>query len=376
MKLLPGKTVCRITALLNRSISRAVIEALWEAGVIDLHLIPARSPVMERKTTLWSFLGGGHLSEDPVDILFFIVDAEMEIPVLQLIAEKALLHFPGRGSVFSEEVKLARAHDLCCENRGSSPETGPSVHMAERLAGVFCIVQRGHGDSIARIPLESGISVPSIHFGTGRGVRDKMGLLRITIPADKEIIYTLASSYDTDLLMERMIEVGKLDQPGKGFIYEIPLKRGIVNMKVVRGDQKQAASIEQLVAAVDQLKGGPEWRRRSASLGKKGAKKRDFVHHLVDFTLVCDGGTGLDLVKVALSAGAAGATIANVKHVRPPDSPLSAIPPVREECNMAVLDNQLHPLLDALQEAGAFTDTCHGQVLLRRILRSFTYFPK
>jgi len=373
---LPGKTVCRITAQLNRSISRGVIEALREAGVVDLHLIPARSPVMERKRTGWSLFNGGHLSEDPVDILFFVIDAEMEIPALQLIAEKALLHFPGRGSVFSEEVQLALNHELCHENRVSLPQTDISFHVAERLAGVFCIVQRGQGDSIARIPLEAGISVPSIHFGIGRGVRDRMGLLRITIPADKEIIYTIASAYDTDLLMDRMIEVGKLDQPGKGFIYEIPLKRGIINMKVMRGDQRQAASIEQLVAAVDQLKGGAEWRRRSASLGKKGIKKRDYIHHLVDFTLVCDGGTGVDLVKTALSAGAAGATIADLKHIRPADSPLSEIPPVREECNMAVFENQLHSLLDALQEAGAFTDTCHGQVQLRRILRSFTYFPK
>lgn len=376
MKGLPGKTVCRVTALLNRSISKEVIEALREAGVIDLYLIPARSPVMERKGTQWSLFARGHLSEDPVDILVFLVDADMEIPSLHLVAEKALLHFPGRGSVFSEELKLALTHELCRENRVSLPETGTPIHMAEKLAGVFCIVQRGYGDSIARIPLESGISVPFITFGTGRGVRDKMGLLRITIPADKEVICTLASSYDTDLLMERMIEVGKLEQPGKGFIYEIPLKRGIVNMKVMRGDQKQAASIEQLVAAVDQLKGGAEWRRRSASPGKKSTKKRDYIHHLVDFILLCDGGTGVDLVKKALSAGAAGATISNVKHIRPVDSPLSAIPPVREECNMAVFENQVQPLLDALQEAGAFTDNCHGQVLLRRILRSFTYFPK
>jgi len=300
----------------------------------------------------------------------------MEIPALHLIAEKALLHFPGRGSVFSEEVKLAVAHELCRENRVSLPQTDTSAHVAARLAGVFCIVQRGQGDSIARISLESGISVPSIHFGIGRGVRDKMGLLRITIPADKEIVYTLASSYDTDVLMDRMIEVGKLDQPGKGFLYEVPLKRGIINLKVTRGDQRQAASIEQLVAAVDQLKGGAEWRRRSASLGKKGIKKRNYIHHLVDLTLICDGGTGIDLVKTALSAGAAGATIAKLKYIRPADSPLSRIPPVREECNMAVFENQLHPLLDALEKAGAFTDSCHGQVQLRRILRSFTYSPK
>jgi len=373
---LPGKTVCRITALLNRSISKEVIDALREAGVIDLLLIPARSPVMERKRTGWSLFTKGAMSEDPVDILFFIVDKEMEIPLLHLIAEKALLHFPGRGSVFSEEVKLALGHDLCQENRVALPQTETSVHVAERLAGVFCIVQRGNGDHIARIPLESGISVPSIHFGIGKGVRDKMGLLRITIPADKEIIYTLASAYDTDLLMDRMIEVAKLDQPGKGFIYEVPIKRGVINMKVTRGDQHQAASIEQLVAAVDQLKGGAEWRRRSASLGKKGLKKRNYIHHLVDFTLLCDGGTGVDLVKKALSAGAAGATIAHVKHIRPADSPLSALPPVREECNMAVTEDQIDSILSALQGAGAFTDDCHGQVQLRRVLRAFTYFPK
>jgi len=203
-----------------------------------------------------------------------------------------------------------------------------------------------------------------------------MGLLRIAIPADKEIIYTLASSYDTDLLMDRMIEVGKLDQPAKGFIYEVPLKRGVINLKVMRGDQRQAASIEQLVAAVDQLKGGAEWRRRSAALGRKGPKKKDYIHDLVDLALLCDAGTGVELVKTALSAGAAGATIANVKYIRPPDSLLGQIPPVREECNMAVFRDRLDSLLSALQKAGAFTDSCHGQVQLRRILRAFTYFPK
>jgi len=311
-----------------------------------------------------------------VNVLFFIIDADMEIPALHLIAEKGLLHLPGRGSVFSEEVKLALAHELCQENRVSLLKPDKTLHVAEGLAGVFCIVQRGQGDSIARVSLESGISVPSIHFGIGMGVRDKMGLLRITIPADKEIVYTLASSHDTDLIMDRMIEVGKLDQPGKGFIYEIPLKRGLINMKVMRGDQRQAASVEQIVAAVDQLKGGAEWRRRSASLRKRGAKKRNYIHHLVDLALLCDGGTGVDLVKTAMSAGATGATIANLKHVRPADSPLSQIPPVREECSMAVSENQLHLILDALQEAGAFTDSCHGQVQLRRVSRAFTYSPK
>jgi hypothetical protein len=316
------------------------------------------------------------LTQDPVDILFFVVDGGMEIPVLQLIADKGLLHFPGRGSVFSEEVRLAKSHDLCRENQVSLPKTPTPFHLAEGLAAVSCIVQRGQGDSVARVALESGISVPSIHFGTGMGVRDKMGLLRITIPAEKEIVYTLASAYDTDLLVDRMIEVGRLDQPGKGFIYEIPLSRGLINMKVMRGDQSQAASVEQIVAAVDQLKGGAEWRRRTAALGKKRSKTRRYFSHLVDLALLCDGGTGVDLVKTAMSAGAPGATIAEVKHIRPSDSPLSRIPPVRDECRMAVSEDQIPLVLQTLEKAGAFTDSCHGLVLLGPVSRAFTYIPK
>ena len=374
---LPGKPVCRITALLNRSISKEVTEALRAAGVVDLHVIPGRSPVMEQKRGGWFFFTRGSMAEDPVDILFFIIDAEMEIPALHLIADKGILHFPGRGSVFSEEVHLALAHELCQENRASLLKSDKPLHLAERLAVVCCIVQRGQGESIGRVSLESGISVPSIHFGIGTGVRDKMGLLRITIPAEKEIVYALASSYDTGLLLDRMIEVGKLDQPGKGFIYELPLSRGLINMKVMRGDQRRAASIEQIVAALDQLKGGSEWRRRSASLGKRGfKKKRNYFSQMVDFSLLCDSGTGVDLVKTAMSAGAAGATITKVKHLRPPDSPLSQIPHAREACSMVVSENQVSPLLDALQKAGAFTDSCHGQVQLRRVSRAFTYSPK
>ncbi len=111
---LPGRTVSRITALLNRSISKEVVEdALRDAGVVDLHLIPGRSPVIEQKRAWWSFLTKGALSEDPVDILFFTIDGKMEIPVLHLIADKGLLHFPGRGSVFSEEVRDLRKVTNC-----------------------------------------------------------------------------------------------------------------------------------------------------------------------------------------------------------------------------------------------------------------------
>ena len=109
---------------------------------------------------------------------------------------------------------------------------------------------------------------------------------------------------------------------------------------------------------------------------KTGEKSRGYLTGLVDLTLLCDGGTGMDLVGVAMSAGAAGATIARLKHVRPPDSPLSEVSPAREACSMIVSNSHVNGILDALKEGGAFTDSCHGQIQLRQVPKAFTYLVK
>jgi len=368
------KSVSRITAFVNRNISKDILDSLKEVGVIDLHLAAARSPVIEERKGIFALLPGRDLVDDPLDIISFLVAIEAGDSVLNFIVEKGQLNLPGRGSVYSEEIELGMAHELCqCQENKLEPFATEKAPF-QQLTGICCIVQRGQGDSVARIALDTGVCVPSLHFGVGAGVRDKMGLLRITIPAEKEVINIATSPYDAEVIMEMMVEVGKLDQPGKGFIYLYPLKQGIINMKVTRGEHRHAASIEQIVAAIDHIRGGAEWRRRTGTIGKKGEKRMDYLTGLVDLTLLCDGGTGTDLVGVAMSAGAPGATIARLKHVRPQDSPLSEVSPAREACSMIVSNNQVGGILNALEEAGAFTDNCHGQIQLRQVPKAFTYF--
>ncbi|MFH1350930.1 MAG: hypothetical protein ABII26_08315 [Pseudomonadota bacterium] len=368
------KKVSQITAYVNRNISKDILDSLKEVGVIDLHLAAARSQVIEERKGIFFLLPGRDLVDDPLDIISFLVAQEAEDSVLSLIIDKGQLNLPGRGSAYSEEITLGMAHELCQENK-PDPFTTEKIPL-HKLTGICCIVQRGQGDIVARLALDTGVCVPSLHFGVGTGVRDKMGLLRITIPAEKEIINIATSPFDAEVIMEMMIEVGKLEQPGKGFIYLYPLKQGIINMKVTRGEHRHAASIEQIVAAIDHIRGGAEWRRRTGSGEKTGKKNRDYLIDLVDLTLLCDGGTGTDLVGVAMSAGAPGATIARLKHVRPTDSPLSVLSHAREACSMIVSNNQVESILNALDEAGAFTDSCHGQVQLRRVPKAFTYLGK
>ncbi len=68
------------------------------------------------------------------------------------------------------------------------PSSKGNAYFFKELKGITCIVQRGEGDRIAKISLNTGASVPITTHGTGSGVRDKLGLLRITIPPEKELI--------------------------------------------------------------------------------------------------------------------------------------------------------------------------------------------
>jgi nitrogen regulatory protein PII len=369
-----NKRVSRINAFVNRNLSQDILDSLKEIGVIDLNLAAARSPVIEKKKGILSLFPGRDLVNDPIDIISFLVDQETGDQVFSLIIEKGLLNLPGRGSVYSEDIELVMTHELCIENRPTPFDTEKAP--SQKLTGICCIVQRGEGESVARVSLDAGICVPTLHFGVGTGVRDKIGLLRITIPAEKEVITIATSPYDADVIMETMIEIGKLDQPGKGFIYLYPIKKGVINMKATRGEQLQVASIEQIVAAIDHIRGGPEWRRRSESVKKRGQKIKTYITGLTDLTLICDGGTGTNLVNTAMSSGASGATIARLKHIRPNDSPWSEVSPDREACSMIVPDNLVEGILNALEEAGAFADGCHGQLQMRRVSKAFTYSAK
>lgn len=109
---------------------------------------------------------------------------------------------------------------------------------------------------------------------------------------------------------------------------------------------------------------------------KRSVRKKKYLRGLVDMILLCDGGTGMELVKAAMSAGAGGATISSMQHIRPPDSALSDISPARDLCSMVISEQTKEAVIKALEESGAFTDRCHGQIHLRRTSKAYTYVGK
>jgi len=368
------KQLSRITGIFHRDMIASIVETLNSVGIIDLQIAGARTLMLREKKGMLGIGFETVIVEDHADILYFLVSQEQEQAAMNLVADIGKMDTSEKGTIYSEDVRLIKCHDLCLENRMNTSEVGKVYAMRTELMGICGIVYRGEGNHVARVALDTGTCVPGITYGKGTGVRDKLGLLRITIPATKEVINFVAGFNDAQTIMDMMIDAGKLDQPGKGFIFLYPVGKGIINRKVTRELPKHAASMEQLIAAMDEIEGGTHWRRRAmAEKASEPKQDRAYLENLTNLIVTCDEGRGNDLVKAAMSVGAAGATIIKLKHICPSDSELSKVSPAREESNLIVGEKQVPDIVDAIERAGGFNDKTHGRILSHPIPIACTY---
>ncbi|MEK6797043.1 MAG: hypothetical protein AABZ39_19880 [Spirochaetota bacterium] len=352
----------QITCEVYKTISSRVVDALKKAGVADVHIQSGRAVVLKETNGIFGIGAGMKLDEEPSELFRCNVAEGSEDAVIKKMIDAADLTVPGRGSVVSENI--ASTGDP------SQPAKGDGHSLATGLSGITCIVQRGQGDTIVRAALDMGFSVPNITFGEGTGLRDKLGLLRITIPAEKDVVHITVAEQDVNEVMNVLIDAGKLDQPGKGFIYNYPVAKGLLNTKILRGKQKHAASIEQMISAIDDVKGNTEWRKRSAGTGT--TDKRKFLSDLVNFTLICNEGRASDLVRAAMGVGAAGATISKLRYLRF-DGKGSDTSTAREMSDLIISQAQVDTIAKAMEEAGVFDKNTAGVIELKPVPKACTY---
>jgi nitrogen regulatory protein PII len=85
---------------------------------------------------------------------------------------------------------------------------------------ITAIVQRGAADMVVQAAQEAGAQGATIFHAHGTGVRQKrLGVLGLTINAEKEVIYILVPSDQADMIFERIFVCAKLDTPGMGVLW-------------------------------------------------------------------------------------------------------------------------------------------------------------
>lgn len=362
----------RITAIVHRDLTEAVTKALKANFVHYYHMEPARYPVLGKRG-LWffDFYQNQSMIDTPV-VIFEIICLEKSVPfLLSVIKEAAELNIPGHGSVYSETIALIGSEPPL-EYIYSNNVKVKSIGFTG-LKGIFCILPRGSAEYIARMVLQNGIGVPTISYGTGSGLRDRLGLLRITIPKEKEILKLIVHSSDSEHVLDFMIELGRLDLPGRGFIFEFPVEHGLLNTKVSLEGAKQAASMDQIISALDQLYGNMDWRKKSNQF-RQNTRHRNYFEG-VNLVLNCKEESMEFVLSSLRKVGVTSSTI-SLNRIVHTGNLESHFTPAREVANLLIPKKNLSEVTEVLKEIGFFTNEYEGIAYTMEVPRAFSYQSK
>ncbi len=90
---------------------------------------------------------------------------------------------------------------------------------------ITCVLQKELAEEVLAAAKNIGAQGATISYARGTGIRERMGLLGVTIDEQKEVIRIIVSEEQANLVFEAMYLAGKLDTPGMGIMYMVKLDR-------------------------------------------------------------------------------------------------------------------------------------------------------
>ena len=370
----------RITCIADVRLTARLEAEADRMGLLETYCERAKQVARKSRPAGLPFVRRAALLESPSDILRLYLPRRHALAAMARLAAAADLFLPGRGSVFAEDVVLLGEHLRFWDPTRLAADP-PDWTADARLAPapydlVFCIVQRGRGEDLARAMLDMGLCVPTVSFGEGMGMRDRLGLLRITISPEKEILWFLMPPGDSAFAVDVATRKAGLHEPGRGFLGRIPVRALAVNARMVLDRRRHVATMEQVISTLDQLRGSTDWRRMSAARRDRPPRP-DAPGAMRRLTLVCEEGASGEPVRAALDAGAGGATLSRLSLRAPAsaDAPgrAAVISHARESCDIIVPAARADSVEAAVAASGLFRDPARGFIETGTVHDAVTY---
>lgn len=308
--------VSRITCIVNQLLANDIVDFLQK---VQIPVYDETGRIVRERISKRPFGLPGEiikLESSSVRIFRFTVPRKYSKLIMNALIKIGDLHIPGRGSVFTQELM-----EFCKEppdfNLNVLSELGfenLDYPLQNKLSYLICVLSDpGSAEHLAEIALDLGICVPVITFGSGNDIRDQLGLIRVAISAEKEIVHLVMPEQDSESVTKLLVEEGRLDKPGKGFVYQTPVSWGMIDTRIKIGKQKYAASMEQIIAAIDQLKDGTSWRKRlDAEIENSKIGKSLLPQDNCEVSIISDEDRIELLRETCLEVGAAGAITSKV----------------------------------------------------------------
>jgi nitrogen regulatory protein PII len=300
-KQIKSNQVSLLNLILPKESVAKVSESVVSAGATGVFQVTARGSVLNE---------GGLLQRmfpppAPEQLLLQILVPDSKVgEITDAAITSGNLDRVGSGAVFT--IGCNDAH--FSSSFPGAPESdieGESLHESGDLEAICCICEKGIADDIAKAALEGGAPGPTITFGEGGGVRDKIPLLRMTKGPEKEFVWCVVDKSDADDIFGGMARAGKITEPGRGFMYSIPVRSGLINVSSTVSSSAYGANMEQIISALDDLKGNKDWRAVVDS-GKSKALKTTILENLVGLYCIVPRDHYEDVYDAVLDAGAPG----------------------------------------------------------------------
>jgi len=257
-----GDNFSSVLCVADNNITGALDQCLKDLALSEVFIQRAKQMCLADQHGLFGLRPASRLEETRALIYRIMIPSEFEKGIMQRIAEVTDLKMGGRGCIFAQHAAYQRGVSISFNTEKLEKLCGKTENIPhEEHTLLSCIVPRGQAAALAEAVLELGVCVPVVFFGEGMGLRDKLGLLRITIPKEKEVIWFIVPRSDADLVEKTIIPRARLDIPGKGFLYKFSVYAPVVNLRVRLGKRSHAATMEQVIAALDEVRGSSDWRR-------------------------------------------------------------------------------------------------------------------
>ena len=111
---------------------------------------------------------------------------------------------------------------------------------------ITCVLQTGLAEEVLEAAKNCGAQGATVSYARGTGVRDRMGLIGVTIDEQKEVVRIVASEEQANRVFEAMYLAGDLDTPGKGIMYMSDLEHvaTYIPENIVESASQQTSNVD------------------------------------------------------------------------------------------------------------------------------------
>ncbi|MBQ9263906.1 MAG: P-II family nitrogen regulator [Clostridia bacterium] len=216
---------------------------------------------------------------------------------------------------------------------------------------LLTIVDRGKGDTVARMLSKEGVMIQHIALGTGTAHKGLLALLGLKDTA-KDVVVSFLRGDAASGAMRRLNHALEMDLPGKGIAFTVPL-----------GSVGGSKTMQYFLGA-----GGPDTTREESKAMQQDTNPASVpqetpAHDLI-VTIVNRGFTDL-VMDAALPAGARGGTVVHARGAGTEEASQFfgiTIQPEKEMVLILVRHEQKVPVMQAITRGAGLNTEGHGLV--------------